>query len=156
MMARLFLLLVIAAPSAAVAQSSQACPWLTAGTAAKILGAEVAITAHSDSNWSGFCRFVTSTAPAASIEILVGNTDTHRCGAGATPLTAIGNQAVLCSVQDANGRLVQTVTGRVRDAWFVVTLALPATAGEHAQAPGDATSAPAIEFLAEQVTGNLY
>jgi hypothetical protein len=156
MIARLMLLLAIGAGPAALAQSSQGCPWLNAGTAARILGAEVAVTAHSDSNWSGACRFVTSAAMPASIEIRVGNTDTHPCGAGAAQLTAIGNQAVLCSLQAAGGRRVQTVSGRVRDAWFSVTLAMPSGAGERTPSPGEPARAPAIEFLAEQVAGNLY
>jgi hypothetical protein len=149
-------MLALAGPAAALAQSSQACPWLNAGTAAKILGAEVAVTAHSDSNWSGSCRFVTSTAPAASIEILIGKTDTHPCGDGATPLTAIGNHAVLCSSQDASHRDVQTVAGRVRDVWFVVMLATPSAPAEPVRSPSEPAMPPAIELLAEQVSGNLY
>lgn len=156
MIARALLMLALAGPAAAPAQSSQVCPWLNAGTAAGILGAEVAVTAHADSNWSGSCRFVTSTDPAASIQILVGNADTHPCGDSATPLTAIGNHAVLCSSQDASRRNVQTVAGRVRDVWFVVMLVTPSPPVEPARSPGEPTTQPAIELLAEQVSGNLY
>jgi hypothetical protein len=156
MIARTLLVLALAGQAAALAQSPQMCPWLTGGTAAMTLGADVTISAHADSNWSGSCRFVTSTAPAASIEILIGNTDTHPCGAGATPLTAIGNRAELCSSRDSLGRDIQTVTGRVRGVWFVVTLAMRQASGQHARPHEELSAPPEIEFLAEQVTGNLY
>lgn len=148
MIARVLLVIALAAPAAA--QSPQVCPWLNAGTAAKILGSDVTASAHSGSNWSGSCRFVASADPAASIEITVGKTDTNPCSSGATPLTGIGNQAAMC-VATASGRNVQTVSGRVRDVWFVVVLArAPEKSANQSQ-----HSSP-IHFLAEQVAGNLY
>jgi hypothetical protein len=149
-----FLLLLIAVP-AALAQSPQTCPWLTRGTAAKILGYDVTYSAHSDSNGNGSCRFAAVSDPSLTIEILVGKSDTHRCAEGAKPLPAIGNQAVLCSYRDANGHQAQTVSGRVRDAWFVITLTMPLASAETPAEPGYLPIPSSIGFLAEQVTGNL-
>ncbi|MFZ0747691.1 MAG: hypothetical protein WAM85_25025 [Terracidiphilus sp.] len=150
---RVAILLVLATP-VAFAQSPQVCPWLSAGTAANALaGRNVTIVAHSDSNWSGRCVFTDTTDPGRTVEVLVGKMDPHSCKSDATPLTGIGNQAEFCSHRDANGQQVQTVTGRVRDAWFVVTMATQPAAGN--QLPDD-VSAPDIRFLAEQVAGNLY
>jgi len=154
MIVRVLLVFALAAPAAALAQPTQVCPWLNAGTAARILGTDVTVSAHSDSNWSGTCRFATS-SKEQSIEIAVGKTDPHACGSNATPVAAIGNEAALCSDRDADGQSVQILTGRVRDAWFVVKLAPPSATPASSPATGPSTSA-AIRFLAEQVSGNLY
>lgn len=149
-------LLVLAVAIQGTAQPPQVCPWLNAGTAAKALGADVTVTAHSDSNWSGSCRFVSSTAPAASIEVMVGKVDAHPCVPGATPLAGIGNQAVLCSAKNASGSETQTISGRVRDAWFVVALVTSPDKSHISAAQNESPDSSPIEFLAEQVTGNLY
>lgn len=155
MIVRFLLLVVFAAPATALAQSSQSCPWLNAGTAAKILGADVSVSAHADSNWSGMCRFVTINGKEGSIEIIIGKTDAHACGANRTSIAAIGNEAWLCSANGTHRQVVQILTGRVRDAWFVVRMA----AGSEPAALSSETepfhSSP-IKFLAEQVSGNLY
>lgn len=156
MIAPVLLMLLLSAPTAALAQSSQSCPWLNSGTAAKVLGADVIVDAHSDSNWSGSCHFISAADSASSIEITVGSKESHPCGVGAKPLTGIGNTAELCSSRNSAGRDVQTVTGRVRNAWFTVTLAMQNAAGEHAHPSRDPSTPPAVEFLAEQVAGNLY
>ncbi len=157
MNAHALLLLVLLAPALASAQSPQACPWLTAGTAGRILGGEVQVTVKTDSNWSGYCIFATAAIPVRSIEIRVGKTHTHACGGlASTPLAGIGNQAVLCSSRDSSGREVRTVSGHVRDTWFAVTLAAPSTPGGPEPSTSESTASPAIEFLAEQVAGNLY
>lgn len=156
MIARALLVLALAAPPAAKSQSSEVCPWLNVGTAAKVLGSGVTATAHSDSNWSGYCRFVVATDSAASIDITVGKTHTHPCASEATPLTGIGNQAVLCSSRDTTGRTVQTVSGRVRDAWFVVVLARPTDKSETSSSQNKSAPSSEISFLAEQIAGNLY
>jgi len=156
MIARILLILGLAAPAAAWAQPAQHCPWLNAGTAARILGAEVTASIHADSNWSGSCRFVAAADPDASIEIVVGKSEDHSCGPDASRLTAIGNSAVLCSAQNANGRNVQTVSGRVRDAWFHVAIVRSAKEQNRAPKASDASHSSPIQFLAEQVAGNLY
>lgn len=151
MSVRIAILLVWATAPLAFAQTPQACPWLTAGTVANVLGGSVNIVAHSDSNWSGRCVFTATDDPTRKVDVLVGEKDPHACGSDATPISAIGNQAQFCSYRDARGREVQAITGRVRDAWFAVTVSMPLANGS---GPRDDSSD--IQFLAEQVAGNLY
>lgn len=155
MIGHVFLVLALTAPGVA-AQSTQTCAWLNAGTAARILGSDVISTVHSDSNWSSSCRFVSVADTAASIDVIVSKTETQACNAGATALTGIGNEAVLCSGRDASGRRTQTVSGRVRETWFVVVLAAPRESSTIPQTRYEPSDASSIEFAAEQVAGNLY
>ena len=73
-----------------------------------------------------------------------------RCGKHATPLRAIGNEAVACTEGGGKGATVARVVGRVRTRAFVVSLSdgggglSPAELGEKAR------------NVAEQVAGNLF
>ncbi len=156
MMARAAILIIFACSIPAAAQSTQSCPWLNAGTAAKALGAEVAATAHSDSNWSGSCRFKAETIPPRSLEIAVSKAGSHPCGSNGVSVSGIGNEAVLCSVGGAEGEQVQVIAGRVRDAWFVVRMTMPPGVSVGSQPGTEGADTSEIRFLAEQVAGNLY
>lgn len=154
MIARTVFLLVLAA-APALAQSPQACPWLNSGTAAKILGSDVVSSVHADSARSGNCHFTSRSDPGLSIGIQIGVADQHPCGSGGTALTGIGNQAVFCS-QLSDGRQMQTASGRVRDAWFVITMAAPPISASDRRSSPEESVPSAIEFVAEQVAGNLF
>jgi hypothetical protein len=156
MIGRVALMLLLAGSAAVAAQSPQACPWLNAGTAAKALGGEVAVTAHADSNWSGSCRFTAQTDPRNTIEIAVGKTGSHPCGSKGSNVVGIGNEATLCSVRGAEDQVVQILAGRVRDAWFVVRMTMPASASGDSETGAEGADSSEIGFLAEQVAGNLY
>jgi hypothetical protein len=154
MIARTVFLLVLAA-APVLAQSPQACPWLNSGTAAKILGSDVTSSVHADSPRSENCHFTSKSDAGLSIEIQIGVADQHPCGSGGTALTGIGNQAVFCS-HVSDGRHMQTISGRVRDAWFVITMsALPVSGSDRHSSPEESVPSP-IELIAEQVTGNLF
>jgi hypothetical protein len=155
MIARALFVLALAAPLARCQQPPQQCPWLSAGTAATALGAEVTVSAHSDSNWSGSCRFTTS-SKEQSIEVTVGRTDPHACGPSATSVAAIGNEAALCSKRGSGGPIMQVLAGRVRDAWFVVKMTLPPSAPPASSSEGEPSDSASVRFLAEQIAGNLY
>ena len=75
---------------------------------------------------------------------------TARCGASGTPLKAIGNEAIACSVNDKSGRLFEQVVGRVRDRAFVIRLSL-----KDPLLTEDAVREKARK-VAEQVAGNLF
>lgn len=156
MTVRAALLIGFACAIPAAAQSPQSCPWLNAGTAAKALGAEVAVTAHSDSNWSGSCRFTAQTNPPRAIEIAVSKTGSHPCGSDGVSFVGIGNEAAQCSVRGADGEIEQVVAGRVRDAWFVVRMTMPPATSGNSPSGAQAADSSEIRFLAEQVAGNLY
>lgn len=75
---------------------------------------------------------------------------TARCGANGTPLKAIGNEAIACSLNDKAGRLFEQVVGRVRDRAFVIRLSI-----KDRLIPQDAVREKARK-VAEQVAGNLF
>lgn len=157
---RFALLLIIIGSPAAMAQTPTRCPWLSTGSAATVLGGDVAVTAHSENNWEGACRFTRLTGDAAqAIDIRVSKVNSRPCPDGSSKLKALGNEAVECTHLPVHGVPSDTIAGRVRDAWFEVTVTgIPGAARE---APSntrssDAFGASILEQLAEQVAGNLY
>lgn len=154
------LMLSIAFVPGAFAQTALPCPWLTTGSAAKILGGDVTMMVRASGNWEGSCRFTRQTGEAMeALEILVGKADTHSCPEGSPKLKAIGNEAVQCRRSIAPSQETDTIAGRVRNVYFVVALTNVAGAilGQSGDArPADPYGASPIERLAEQVSGNLY
>jgi hypothetical protein len=153
-------LFLLGSAGAVMGQAVTACPWLTSGTAATLLGGEVSVTAHVEGAFAGSCRFVQqSGASSASIEILVGPTDSHACSQDKVKLKAIGNEAVQCRRTDSPTQQSDIIAGRIRDVYFVVNMTN--VAGATRQEPADPKladtyGASALERVAEQVVGNLY
>ena len=116
------------------------CSWMNTETAAGILGGAVNVT--------GACQFKRIDLPVYTLRIQVGNL--HKCGPGATPLKGIGNEAVACSKEGANGERLEFVVGRVREQTFEIRIATK---------DRSATPASLLEkarLAAEQVCGNLF
>ena len=108
---RLILLFAICLPA-----TCESCPWLNAATAAGVLGGPVNAT-FSRAN----CDFIRQDGPVVhSLRIEVGNV--AQCSGNATPLRAIGNEAVACSYDGKNGQLAEQVVGRVRERAFLVRM----------------------------------
>jgi hypothetical protein len=160
MIARLALLSIMAFGSVAMAQQPALCPWLSTGSAATALGGDVVVTAHSENNWQGSCRFTRQTSGSTqAIDIQVSKENSHPCPGGSTRLKALGNEAVECLRLTSAGEHADTLAGRVRDAWFEVTMTgvTEATREPPVNAhPADPYSATMLERIAEQVVGNLY
>jgi len=72
------------------------------------------------------------------------------CGADATQLKGIGNEALRCGVPAAGSHAVQRITGRVRDRYFTLTMSHPIS--NNPPEPQD----DALEQAAESVAGNLF
>lgn len=164
-MGRLFaaMLVVVAASAGCHAQNN--CPWLNVATASGALGAPSTLTLNKISDGSTTCIFrsqsgssvedltvsVTVVADPQNVEQDL-KTSESRCASTASPLKAIGNDAVLCAnnVAQSHG---QQVIGRVRDQIFVISI----TAGAM---PSSGTSndamAEKVKLIAEQVAGNLF
>jgi hypothetical protein len=75
------------------------------------------------------------------------------CGADASPIKAIGNEALVCTADDRKGGVGERVVGRVRDQVFTITIASslkvdPILNREALKAR--------IYTAAEQVAGNLF
>jgi len=160
-MVRLAVVLVLLASAAAAqSQTTTVCPWVTTGTAERLMGGEVSTLVHADGNTAGSCRFSRQRGnTAASIEILVGPADAHLCPQESTSLKALGNEAVQCRISSSPSQVSDRIAGRIRKVFFVVTMTnIPdATQPEPADPHlADAYAASAIERLAEQVVGNLY
>jgi len=121
---------------AAAAAGAQTCPWMNAETAAGILGQPV--------QPKSVCDFRSATA---SLRIEMGAT--HSCGARATLLKGIGNEAVACN-EERHGQRLEFLAGRVRDRTFVVEISTK-----------DRSATPAallekVRRAAEQVAGGLF
>jgi hypothetical protein len=160
MIARIALVLIVAGCPAAMAQIPVLCPWLSTGSAATALGGDVRVTAHSENNWQGSCHFTRQTSGSTqAIDIQVTKENSHPCPGGSAKLRALGNEAVECFRSSSHGEPADTIAGRVRDAWFEVTMTgVPEATREPAAKarPADPYSATALERIAEQVVGNLY
>jgi hypothetical protein len=160
MTARFFLLLITVCCPAAFAQALVTCPWLSTGTAATALGGDVTVTAHSENNWQGECHFKPQAAGAMQeIDIHVSKVESHPCPEGSARVKALGNEAVQCSRSTLHDAHADTIAGRVRDAWFEITMTnIPAATSEPSGIthPADPYGASLLLRLAEQVAGNLY
>jgi hypothetical protein len=147
-----------------IAPSSRAqehCPWLNAATAAGAVDAAVTVTVTRPTGKStdAVCEFThrqgsdsrqlrvqveVMTDPSASFSSYLA-----RCGTGATPLKAIGNEAVVCSVPVKNAQAEQVV-GRVRDQAFIILLR------SNDKSIAESTLRDRVRRIAETVAGNLF
>jgi hypothetical protein len=159
---RLCFVLLLVFPSAltAFSQAPAVCPWFTTGSAAMALGGDVTMVAHALGNWDGSCKFEHhSERVTQTIEILVSKTDSHPCPTASVSLKALGNEAVQCSRTNAQGFESDTIAGRVRNAYFVVTMTnVPGAIREPSGQthPSDPFEASLLERVAEQAVGNLF
>jgi len=155
--AHLCLLCLLAFAPGAIGQTQTLCPWFTNGSAERVLGGAVALTAKVDGSFSGSCRFTHQTGDTLrAIEISVGKAETHACPPDAMKLKSLGNEAVQCP---ASGDGNYTIAGRIRDVFFVITLTHVPDAIREAPTnarPSDPYHATVLEQVAEQVVGNLY
>jgi hypothetical protein len=139
------------------ARAQQACPWLTQGTAAGLMGGDVSASVHVSAG-EGTCEFVRAVGgdhPGAGsksslhLRIVVSHLPPPECARGER-LTGIGQDAALCRT-DAKGEHHEIIVGRVRTTHFVLTL----TARE-ASASHEASFRGSLEQAAEEVSGNLF
>ena len=154
------LFLVIVSCSVATAQTPALCPWLSTGSAETALGGGVKLNAQSENNWQGSCHFAhTAGGSTQSIDIQISKVNTHPCPDGSAKIKALGNEAVQCVRPGPSRGQMNTIAGRMRDAYFEITMTdVPyATREEPASSrPVDPYSATLLERIAEQVVGNLY
>jgi hypothetical protein len=148
-----------AACAGSAAAEEHTCPWITAGTAAALLGGEVETYVVMGKAEDGSCRFVHrgqhdqhEQKTASELEITVDRmkdpastfaTYTARCRGEKTALRGIGNEAYACDLAFGMG-----IVGRVRDAAFMLLL--------DAKTPDGASLRAHLSDAAEQVAGNLF
>jgi hypothetical protein len=130
-----------------------ACPWLTQGTAAKMLGGDVSVILNLSDSGEGSCKFSREQGPSEILEIVVKKADLAGCPTDSVALRAIGNEAAMCKHAGPNGEVVQMVSSRVRDQHFIVTIT--SRAHEKAAKAPDPQDEP-VARVAEQVAGSLF
>jgi hypothetical protein len=128
-------------PPSSLPSSSAAttCPWLTEGSAAKVLGGEVHVILNVASPTQGTCTFVKTARPQEQLKVLVGAGNIPSCPAGSARVIGVGDQASRCHLPHS----AQMISGNVRAVDMAITLS------------GNPTE-DAIQQIAEQVAGNLF
>ena len=159
---RAYVLLVVLSLTSEV-PAQEACPWLTQGTAAALMGGDVNARVHV-ANGEGTCDFTRGAAgdhpdypdhpggaagSSLHMSIAVSHVPSRECVTG-EHLTGIGQDAVLCRV-DAKGAYREIIRGRVRATYLVLTLT-----DREASASDEASLRRALEQAAEEVSGNLF
>jgi hypothetical protein len=119
--------------------ASPACPWLTEGSAAKVLGGPVHVILNLASANQGTCTFVKTTRPQEQLKVLIGAGNIASCPAGSARVVGVGDQASRCHLPHST----QMISGIVRANDMAITLS--------GNQPEDA-----IQQIAEQVAGNLF
>jgi hypothetical protein len=143
------------APQASAPQTKlpPACPWLTEGTAAKMLGGDVSVVLNVSDSGEGSCKFSRKQGPAETLEIVVKKADLPGCPTDSVALRGIGNEATMCRHAGPNGEVVQMVSSRVRDQHFLVTIT--SRTHEKAAKAQDPQDEP-VARVSEQVAGSLF
>jgi hypothetical protein len=156
-----FLMFASILPAMCAAQAK--CPWIAEATARGVLGGNVAANIKLNERHEGVCEFSRQQESVAlqlriSVETMtnVGKefpSYLAQCPAKSSPVTAIGNEAVECSVQDAESHYVEKIVSRVRNQAFVVSIT--STAANDALMPKKARREKTY-LVAEQVAGILF
>jgi hypothetical protein len=145
-------------------QASNNCPWINEATASGLLGGDATGSFSQPSpSEPAVCMFVQTTAEGThTLRIAVQQTpdflarlesEYKACGAGAAPLTAIGNEARMCEAGDPKKVTAERVVGRVRDQVFTITLG--SSIKRDSLLTRDALKTRVLT-AAEQVSGNLF
>ena len=127
----IFLLgLTMAIPAVCHAQAK--CPWINEATASGILGGDVTLSATVSDRGEGVCEFSRHHQDVVyqlhiSVNIMSNiakefPTYIAQCPPKTNPLRAVGNEAVMCSIQGKGRTSAEMVVGRVRDQAFVVSI----------------------------------
>ena len=143
------LVLYMLAPAA---HAQQACPWLTQGTAEKLMGGPVIADIHAPTADRGTCAFTHSTATnTVVLRIEAGNQVPAVC-VGGDHLKGIGDEAVRC-VTDRSEEHREAIQGHVRSTQFALTLTVRGNSLSHLQPDAQRSAA---EQIAEEVAGSLF
>ena len=116
----------------AVCHGQAKCPWINEATASGILGGAVTVTAKVTDQTTGTCVFSRKKGAVVhqlriSVNLMSDFSKQFpsylaQCQPKSSPLRAIGNEAVICSIQGKAGHYGEIVVGRVRNQAFVVSV----------------------------------
>jgi hypothetical protein len=139
------------------------CTWINEATAGGVLGGAVTVKVKLRDLGGGVCEF--SRRQGTGIQRLRisvnAMTDVAKqfptylaqCRLKNTPLRAIGNEAVMCSMQSKRYGFGELLVGRVRDHAFEVSLS---SSVRHDPSMTQETCREKAQFVAEQVAGILF
>ena len=126
------ILLGLAMLMSPLCQGQSKCPWINEATARGILGGAVTMTAKTGNRGEGVCKFSRQQGGVIrqlriSVDIMTEIPNQFpaflaQCQSKTMPLQAVGNEAVMCSIQDKGDQYDESVVGRVRDQAFVVSV----------------------------------
>jgi hypothetical protein len=150
--------------SARPCKASNNCPWMNEATASGLLGGDavgaftdaaagqpaVCTFTYDDQGAKRTLRITVEVTPDAHARVMAA---AQSCGSAASPMKAIGNEAMSCAADDRKGGAGERMMGRVRDQAFTVTIA--STLKNDPELTRDALKAK-IYTAAEQVSGNLF
>ena len=148
----------------ALCQANVGCPWLNVATASGVLrSSEDGTMATLSQGSKGACTFLYHDA-TASRELRITMEEVQdpkqsmtsykaRCSGEASPLRAIGNEAVMCAADIKGQAEAEQVIGRVRDQMF--TVALTTSVRNDPSMSGDVLKEK-TRNIAEQVAGALF
>jgi len=157
--AMLLLLLSLCGP---LARANENCPWLNAATAAGVLQGSVTATVRhtNQTNDDTICEFLRREGHLVSglrIEVETMKdlgrdfaSYAAQCKADATPIRAIGNEALGCSLVGKKKQVSEQIVSRVRDRAFIVRV----SSNAHSRAQS-VLREEALK-IAEQVAGILF
>src|SRR5271168_132324 len=157
------LLLGLAMLLPTVCHGQAKCPWINEATARGILGGAVTATVNVSDHGDGVCEFSRRQGAVVrqlrvSVDIMTDipkqfPTYLAQCPPKSTPLRAIGNEAVMCSIQGNGDQYAERVVGRVRDQAFVVSVS---SSVRDDPSMTQAMRREKANLVAEQVAGILF
>jgi hypothetical protein len=157
----LLAIVLVALPVRSLADNH--CAWLNEATASGLLGGDAVGDLSAPAGQPTVCTFTQMTdGVKRTLRISVEVTpEAHArvsalaqgCGADASPLKAIGNEAIACVADDRKGVMGERMVGRVRDQVF--TIAISSTLKNDPILTREALKTR-IYTAAEQVAGNLF
>jgi hypothetical protein len=154
-----FILLVLFLP--AHAETTEVCPWMNAATAGGFLeGAVTSDVTRPANKFDATCEFVRHDGKilvrlrieVATMKDTAAEYPSYisKCGARATPLRAIGNEALVCSFKEKKKRVAEQVVSRVRERAFIVRVS------SNARPPQPTVLRETAREVSEQVAGALF
>jgi hypothetical protein len=139
------------------------CPWINEATARGVLGGAVTLTVKVSDQGDGVCEFSQQQGTVVhhlriSVDIMTDipkqfPTYLAKCPPKSTPLRAIGNEAVICSILNKGDESTERVVGRVRDQAFVVSVS---SSAENDPSMTRDMRRDKVNLVAEQVAGTLF
>src|SRR5271168_3912149 len=157
------LLLGLAMLMPTVCHGQTKCPWINEATARGILGGAVTLTAKVSDHGVGVCEYSRQQEAVIlqlriSVDIMTDipkqfPTYLAQCPPKSPPLRAIGNEAVMCSIQSKGEPSSERVVGRVRDQAFAVSVS---SSVQDDPSMTQAMRREKANLVAEQVAGILF